>query len=194
MPPSRRSTSVNPRASERWTAADQGPQLADRPGTIRNGDLMLYASNTLLISYVTFKSSCSCTRLDRVNEPAALPGHWARAAFGLCFPRIGLIDGRIFATLDAPARNHFLARLSPPHCQTSRSAASRLRCSSRNQRSKASAYGKCRLANARPDPDFRYRSNALAASTVSNSIEAITLHGRQRTVEAFCPALCHFSL
>ena len=30
MPPSRRSTSVNPRASERLTAADQGPKSADR--------------------------------------------------------------------------------------------------------------------------------------------------------------------
>ena len=48
------------------------PTNASRPGTIRNGDLMLYGSNTLVIFYVTFKSSYSYTRLGRVDEPAAL--------------------------------------------------------------------------------------------------------------------------
>ena len=48
------------------------PTNASRPGTIQNGDLMLYGSNTLVVFYVTFKSSYSYTRLGRVDEPAGL--------------------------------------------------------------------------------------------------------------------------
>lgn len=49
------------------------PSNASRPGTIRNGDLMLYGATTMVVFYETFNSSYSYTRIGRVDEPDDLP-------------------------------------------------------------------------------------------------------------------------
>ena len=48
------------------------PTNPSRPGTISNGDLMLYGSRTLVVFYLTFNSPYAYTRLGRIDEPAQL--------------------------------------------------------------------------------------------------------------------------
>jgi hypothetical protein len=48
------------------------PTDASQPGTIRNGDIMLYGSDTLVVFYQTFESGYSYTRIGSVDDPAAL--------------------------------------------------------------------------------------------------------------------------
>ena len=63
------------------------PANPSRPGTIRNGDLMLYGSDTLVVFYLTFNSSYSYTRLGRVDDPTDLPQALGRRGVQVVFSR-----------------------------------------------------------------------------------------------------------
>jgi hypothetical protein len=51
-------------------------------------------------------------------------------------------------------------------------------------------YTKCRFANARPEPVFRYFSKAIALVSLVNSITATKRHGRSVAVCRDPPVLC----
>ena len=48
------------------------PTNAFNPGTIQNGDLMLYGSNTLVLFYKTFSTSYNYTKIGKTNNPEGL--------------------------------------------------------------------------------------------------------------------------
>ena len=63
------------------------PTNANRPGTIRSGDLMLYGSTTLVVFYATFESSYSYTPLGRINDPIGLSQALGRGTVRVAFSK-----------------------------------------------------------------------------------------------------------
>lgn len=57
---------------KKFDLPDALPSQPSRPGTVRNGDLMLYGANTVVLFYLTFNSPYAYTRLGRVDDPNGL--------------------------------------------------------------------------------------------------------------------------
>ena len=63
------------------------PATAVQPGTIRDGDLMLYGSATLVVFYLTFESAYAYTRLGRVNDSRGLAQALGRSGVRITFSK-----------------------------------------------------------------------------------------------------------
>ena len=95
-------------SNEKYATLDHPlPTQAYRPGTIHNGDLLLYGTDTLVVFYQTFTSSYSYSRLGRIDNPAGL----AKA--------LGRDDVRVSFSVDQGCHGqrdlHFLSAARQPH-------------------------------------------------------------------------------
>ena len=61
------------------------PTSAANPGTIQNGDLMLYGSSTLVLFYKTFSTSYNYTKLGRIDDVTALVAALGRGNVNISF-------------------------------------------------------------------------------------------------------------
>lgn len=61
------------------------PTHSYRPGTIRNGDLMLYGSSCVVLFYETFSSSYSYTRIGQIDDPSGLASILGRGNVSVTF-------------------------------------------------------------------------------------------------------------
>lgn len=72
---------------KKFDLPDALPANPSRPGTIRNGDLMLYGANTVVVFYLTFDSPYAYTRLGRVDDPTGLAQALGRGSVRVAFSR-----------------------------------------------------------------------------------------------------------
>ena len=63
------------------------PVNSSQPGTIRSGDLMLYGTDTLVVFYLSFRSSYAYTRLGHVEAPRGLAQALGTRDVGVVFSR-----------------------------------------------------------------------------------------------------------
>lgn len=61
------------------------PTDSYRPGTIHNGDLMLYGSSCVVLFYESFSSSYSYTRIGRIDNPSGLASALGRGNVAVTF-------------------------------------------------------------------------------------------------------------
>ena len=61
------------------------PVNSTDPGTIQNGDLMVYDSKTLVLFYKSFDTSYSYTKLGRINDPAGLAAALGKGSVTVTF-------------------------------------------------------------------------------------------------------------
>ncbi|WP_053162534.1 cyclophilin-like fold protein [Pseudomonas brassicacearum] len=74
--------------NEKYATLPQAlPAKANQPGTIRNGDLMLYGSDTLVVFYTNFNSTYAYTRLGQVDDTAKLAQALGRRSVQVTFSK-----------------------------------------------------------------------------------------------------------
>lgn len=64
------------------------PTNASNPGTIQNGDLMIYGANTLVLFYKTFSTSYSYTNLGSIDNTSGLDTALGRGNITITFELI----------------------------------------------------------------------------------------------------------
>ncbi|MEH6350277.1 cyclophilin-like fold protein [Pseudomonas sp. 3JA] len=74
--------------NEKYATLPQAlPAEANQPGTIRNGDLMLYGPDTLVVFYTNFNSTYAYTRLGQVDDTAKLAQALGRRSVQVTFSK-----------------------------------------------------------------------------------------------------------
>ncbi len=125
---------------------------------------------------------------DRISRVRVGPQAWGCCADNDAVgEQAGSIDHRIAMAADLNSgRLAYALRHRRPVC-LSRA------CASPRTQSWLRSSAKCRFANARPEPVFRYRSNRPAVLASANSSTTTTDHGRCWTVTPDGPELCQAS-